>query len=183
VITDSSQKSRKSPKAHAVKNAWYSDQQKLEAVQTYLMVGSLAEVGRLLHINEHTLRMWKQSDWWHQVTEDMKKQDQILLTKRLKGIAGKSLELMEERLNKGDWIYDQKTGELRRKPVSLRDATQASVAVLTLQDKIDNKENYVVAQEQIEQKLAKLAEAFTKLSRGERLEPPEDIEYVEEVKP
>lgn len=183
MITDSQHKSRNSPKGHVQSRAgtWYNDRQKIEAVQTYLLLGNFAETARVLGINEHTLRSWKSSDWWHELLQEMKKQDTILLNKRLKSIAAKSLELMEERLEQGDWIYDQKTGELRRKPVSLRDATQATVSVLTIKDKIDDKENFTVAQEHIEQKLSKLAEAFTKLSKGEKLEDAEDIEYVEEV--
>lgn len=183
MLTDSLHQSRNSPRdRRAGKNSgWYSDRQKIDAVQTYLMVGNLAETARILNINEVTVRSWKSSDWWHELTEEMKKQDNILLNKKLKSIANKSLELMQERLDQGDWIYDQKTGELRRKPVTLKDATSATTAVLTLQEKLNEKENFSVAQEHIEQKLSKLAEAFTKLSRGERLEAVEDIPFVEEV--
>lgn len=184
MLTDSSFQIRKSPNGRksAASANWYSDRQKIDAVQTYLLIGNLAETARMLGIAESTIRFWKSSDWWSEVTQELQKQEHILLNKRLKNIADKSLDLMQERLDKGDWIYDQKTGELRRKPVSLRDATQATTAVLTIKDKLQEKENFTVAQEHIEQKLSKLAEAFTKLSKGEKLEEAEDIEFVETVK-
>jgi putative cell wall-binding protein len=183
LLTDSRHQLRKSPtprgKGPAATKDWYSDRQKIEAVQTYLLIGNLAEVARQLQINEHTLRTWKTSEWWSELTQEIQKQETIVLNKKLKSIADKSLELMADRLEKGDYIYDQKTGQIKRKPVNLRDATQATTAVLSIQDKLQSKENFTVAQEHIEQKLSKLAEAFTKLSKGEKLEEAEDIEYVE----
>lgn len=186
MISDSlSLKSRKSPRTRSVHkpNAHWSDKQKIETVQTYLMLnGNLALTARTLSMPEHTLRTWKVTDWWKELVEEFRKEEQLILSNKLKKIAEKSLDLMEERLDKGDFIYDQKTGALKRKPVTLSDATKAATAMIQTKEKLQERENFSVAAEHIEQKLSKLAEAFSKLSKGETLKTEaEDLEYVEIV--
>jgi TRAP-type mannitol/chloroaromatic compound transport system substrate-binding protein len=94
----------------------------------------------------------------------------------------KSWDVVSDRLQHGDWIYDQKAGELRRKPVSLRDAAKVANDTALLRERMDMNENFTVAADQIEDKLTKLAKAFSDLSKG-KLEAPqaEDIAFVEEV--
>lgn len=45
----------------------------------------------------------------------------------------------------------------------------------TLMDKLDKQEHFVVATEQIEEKLAKLAQAFEDLAKGKKHPTPEDV--------
>src|SRR6185437_15902379 len=83
----------------------YSDSQKIEAVTTYLMLGSLTMVAAMLKININTLKVWKKSEWWKEVEQDLRVQEDLQLSKRLQHIVTKSLNVVEDRLESGDFVY------------------------------------------------------------------------------
>lgn len=163
-------KNQKSPRNRAVNaptNKFWSDRQKLEAVTTFLMLGgNAAMTARKLGIPVETIYVWKRHDWWKDAVDEIRKEERILLSTKLKGVMDTSLEVVKDRLENGDWIYDQKAGELRRKPVSIRDAGKIAIDAANLRTKMDIQESHTIANEQIEEKLTKLAQAFTNLSKG-----------------
>lgn len=126
MLTDSPKlKSNKSPKARKDKTTrWYSDSQKLEAVKLWLLTGNLVHTAAALNLSFTTVRNWRYSDWWEDLVTELKSQEQIELSNKLKRISQKSLDELEDRLANGDWVLDRKTGKLVRKPASLRDTTQ-----------------------------------------------------------
>lgn len=158
----------------------YSDSQKVEAVTTFFLLGgNLAETGRVLKINYDTLKTWRKSNWWSEIEEQVRKQEKLEISSQLKKLMDKSWVVVADRLEHGDWVLNQKTGEVTRKPVSMRDANNVAKVAVELREKLDLNEAHTVATENINNKLNKLAEAFTRLSKGETLEEPEDIEFVE----
>lgn len=171
----------KARKANDV-NKHYSDRQKIEAVTTYLMLGSLPLTAQALKMSEHTLHSWKKSDWWHELVTEMKREENLLLSNKIKKIIDKSWDVIADRMEKGDFIYDQKSGQLIRKPVSMRDVSRVAIDSSLLREKLNMNDNFTVAADQIEEKLTKLAKAFSDLAKGVKpSEPAEDIEYVEVV--
>src|SRR4051812_8815533 len=98
-------------------NARYSDSQKIEAAKLYLVIGSNTQVCATLGISLPTFTTWKTQKWWKDLIEDLRHESSIQLSARLQKIASKSFDLVEDRLEHGDFIYDQQTGELRRKPM------------------------------------------------------------------
>lgn len=144
----------------------YSDSQKIEAVTTYLMVGSLPLVASLLKININTLKLWKKSEWWKDVELDLRTQQDLQLSKRLQGIVTRSLDAIEDRLDNGDFVYDQKTGKIRRKPVSMRDAHKVMMDVQERADTLIDRhiQEQSVSTDKIEKTLDKLAAEFARIA-------------------
>jgi hypothetical protein len=157
----------------------WSDRQKIEAVTTYLILGSIPMVANTLKIPEHTLWRWKKSDWWNNCVKEIKQEENIILSTKIKNVIEKSWAVVSDRLEHGDFIYDQKAQKLVRKPVSLRDANKVAVDSATVRAKLQMTENFTVAADQIEDKLGKLAKAFQDLAQG--VKPKEEMEFVEEV--
>lgn len=151
----------------SVSKSW-SDSQKLEAVTTYLSLGNLALTSRVLKIPEMTLREWKQKEWWKEIEGELKVQDNIQLSSRLKRIIESTLSATEDRLANGDWIYDNKTGALKRKPVAMKDAHRVTMDMIEKREILDNRMPTSVTVEQIDDKLKKLAEKFEQISQGRR---------------
>lgn len=141
-------------------NARWSDKQKIEAIQTYLLVGNLNMTGRMLNIPEDTLRGWKQDVWWKNQLEEIKLQDKIVLSSKLKRISEAALSVVEDRLTNGDFVYDQKTGTMLRKQVSMKDAHKVSVDLLVRQDLMDKVETPLSSTETNNETLKKIAEQF-----------------------
>lgn len=141
-------------------NKHWSDKQKMEAVQSYLLLGNLALTSRLLSIPEITLRVWKTTEWWKGLVEDVKLQENMQMSGRLKKIVDASLTAVEDRLVNGDWIYDQKTGHMVRKQVGIKDAHKVATDLMDRQKIIEKTTNPVTQEEQNDDKLLQLAEKF-----------------------
>ena len=124
--------------------------------------------------------MWKHSEWWHNLEDEFRKEEKIQLSTKLKKIADTGLSVIADRMEKGDWVLNQKTGELVRRPVLMKDAAKVAMDASTLRTKLDLGENHTVSAEHIEDKLNKLAKAFSDLARGvTNQEAAETIEYTE----
>lgn len=155
----------------------YSDSQKIEAVTTYLMVGSLTMVASMLKININTLKLWKKSEWWKDIELDLRTQTDLQLSKRLQNIANKSLDVIEDRMSNGDFVYDQKSGQMRRKPVSMRDAHKVMMDVQERSDTLIDRHlaEQSVSTDKIENTLNKLAEEFARIANQVTAKQPIEV--------
>src|ERR1700744_354238 len=144
----------------------YSDSQKIEAVTTFLMVGSLTMVAAMLKINLNTLKLWKKSEWWKEIEQELRVQEDLQLSKRLQKIVTKSLDVIEDRLESGDFVYDQKSGEMWRKPVNLRDAERVMMDLSDKREVLIDRHlaNESVPQDKIETTLKNLADKFAEIA-------------------
>lgn len=156
--------------------AEYTDKQKLDAVTTYLMLGSIDLAAATLKIAPRTLWYWKRTEWWNDLVNEVKKEDKLVISSKLRKILDKSWTLVEDRLDNGDFVLNNKTGEIVRKPVSLKDASTVAFQAASLHDRLDKQDHFVVATEQIEDKLNKLAQAFTDLANGKKLTTEDAID-------
>lgn len=146
--------------------SWWSDTQKLEAVQTYLMLGNVCMTGRVLKIPEETVRRWRKTTWWKEIEGELRIQDEMQLSARLKRVMEKSLDAVDERLEKGDYVYNQKTGEMRRKPVSMRDAHKVSMDLIDKRNLLLNRNKPDASEEQMNDKLLKMMKQFADFAQG-----------------
>jgi len=170
-------------------NKQWSDNQKMEAIQSYLLLGNLALTSRILGIPEITLRVWKRTDWWADMVNEIKSQDRIQLSSRMKKIVDASLTVVEDRLLNGDYQFDQKTGQNIRKPVNMKDAHKVAVDLQDRQDLIEKSQKPEITDEKIESRLLQLAETFAtmaassikKKSNLELLKDVSDAEIVQEM--
>lgn len=163
---------QKSTRARAVsaEGKWWSDSQKLETVKTWLLTGNLRLTANVVKVPEDTVRRWAKSTWWAQIVDDLHQEDQLLLSARLKKIVDKSFDVIEDRLDKGDFVYDQKTGQMRRKPVNMRDAHKVGVDLVDKREKLLAGHGPTASEEQVADKLLKLAEKFAELAGQKKLE-------------
>lgn len=160
--------------------SWWSDTQKLEAVQTYLMLGNVCMTGRVLKIPEETVRRWRKTTWWKEIEGELRIQDEMQLSARLKKIVEKTLDAVDDRLDHGDYVYDQKTGQMRRKPVSMKDAHKVAMDLVDKRDKILNRHQPDASEEQMNDKLLKMMKQFADFAQGKLVQnstvEAEDVE-------
>lgn len=159
----------------------WSDRQKIECVTTYLLLGgNVILTSSTMKIPEQTIYYWKKSEWWNKLVNEIKQEERLTLSTKLKKVVDKSWDIVSDRLENGDFIYDQKKGELIRKPVSMRDAVKVANDSVMIREKLEMNDNFTVAADQIEDKLTKLAKAFTDLAKGVKPEEQvEDVDFVE----
>ena len=153
----------------------WSDAQKIEAVTLWLSMGNLRLVAATLRIPEPTVRQWRTTQWWRDIAAEIQLQDNIQLSATAKNIIDKSLSVIADRLEQGDWIYDQKTGQMKRKPVAMKDALAVADRMMDKKEKLDKLEVVQQTTESIEQKLDKLMQRFAQAAQ-----PVTDVIYVKE---
>lgn len=161
-------------------NKQWSDNQKMEAIQSYLLLGNLALTSRILGIPEITLRVWKRTDWWADMVNEIKSQDRIQLSSRMKKIVDASLTVVEDRLLNGDYQFDQKTGQNIRKPVNMKDAHKVAVDLQDRQDLIEKSQKPEITEDKIELRLLQLANTFADMAT-KRIEQTKDIKRTVDV--
>jgi transposase-like protein len=167
-LTDNEkEKSRKRDKKkfkNAVGNTRYSDQQKLEAATAYLAIGNLSQVSRTMGIPEVTLRVWKATDWWKDLVDELKMQERIELSARMKKMIEASHILVAQRLETGDPIMTPK-GEIVYKPVSMKDAHKVAIDLIDRRKEVEKMAvDNTPSEKEDDRKLEKLAERFAEMA-------------------
>lgn len=170
----------------AAYHAWWGDAQKLETVQAYLVLGSIRLTSAAMEIPERTIISWRNSGWWQEVVDELRLQDKLQLSQKLKKIVEKSIEVTDDRLTHGEFKFD-KMGELVRIPVSMKDAHKVSMDMINKREDILSSEKVQMTDAKAEDKLKSLAEKFAEYATRtiEKTKAPvvvTDVIYIQEEK-
>lgn len=159
-------KELKSKPNRAVKasNRQWSDKQKTEAATTFLALGNMSMVSQILGIPYITLKVWKRSEWWNDLIQELRTQEKLELSARMKKIINASLTVVEDRLVNGDFQFDQKTGRNVRKPVNMKDAHKVAIDMQQRQEVLEKLDKPEQTEDGVENKLLKLAEKFADMA-------------------
>jgi transposase-like protein len=171
-------------RADAFQKSW-GDKQKLEAVNTYVVLGgNVSQTAVALQIPAETLRQWTKTQWWKDLYEEVKQEDNIVLSHKLQNIVARSLALVEDRLEKGDFFYDQKTGQVVRKEVSLRDAHEVMKSSFQMRESIEKPQVAEMEEGSISDKLTALAKQFEQFAVAQKEKAPinvTDVVFLEDA--
>lgn len=151
--------------------AWHSDGQRIELVTTYLATGNLALAASTLEIPESTARRWKATSWWKIMVEDIRNEENIQLDAKLSKVVTKSVDALLDRVENGDFQFDQRKGKMVRKPISARDASVVTRDMIDRRELLQGKKQVQGdSTRKMEDKLLKLAEEFSKFSKMKTIE-------------
>ena len=165
-------------------NMKWSEKQRMDAVNSYLLLGNLALTSRVLNIPEVTLRYWKAQPWWKDAVAEIKSSEKMQLSVRVKKLVDASLAVVEDRLINGDFQFDQKTGEVVRKPVNLKDAHKVAIDMADKHEALEKAEDVVQKEENVDDKLLRLAEKFATmatLSVQNKIDTQRTVENVADI--
>lgn len=154
----------------------WGDKQKLEAINTFVVLGgNISQTAIALQIPAETVRRWTKSAWWKELYDEVKQEDNIQLSHKLQNIVARSLALVEDRLEKGDFFYDQKTGKVVRKEVSLRDAHEVMKSSFQMKESIEKPQAPQLEESSVSDKLAALAKQFEQFAVAQKEKPPVNV--------
>jgi hypothetical protein len=165
-------------------NMKWSEKQRMDAVNSYLLLGNLALTSRVLNIPEVTLRYWKAQPWWKDAVTEIKSSEKMQLSVRVKKLVDASLAVVEDRLINGDFQFDQKTGAVVRKPVNLKDAHKVAIDMADKHEALEKSEEVVQKEENVDDKLLRLAEKFATmatLSVQNKIDTQRTVENVADI--
>lgn len=163
------------------KNSHWPVEKKIEAVTAFLTLGNLRQVAAVVGVSYGMVKQWKLMPWWKELEAEIIASRRVTQVNKLSKIVDKSLDVIGDRLEKGDFIYNNKSGEVIRKPVNLKDATSAANALMqrsAIIEKLTRDEVVAETTASINDQLKNLAEQFALMnSRGKR--GAVDIPFVE----
>ena len=155
---------RKTSTDKRYKKSVWTHNQKLEAVSTYLMLGSMPQVAIVTGVPLPTLKIWKQSDWFKEYSLQLKTEDIQQLDSNIRRIVDKSLKALEDRIDLGDAQFDQKTGKITRIPIKAHVALRISTELLTKQEKLNKDPIKEQVEKTIDDRLAMLSQEFARFA-------------------
>lgn len=156
---------------------WWPDSKKIEVVTTYLSTGSVGITESLTNVPRATINTWRRQPWWKEQVEEIQNQEYVELDKKLTKVMEKALDAVADRLENGEYIYDDKTGKIKRVPAKLRD-THRVLSDMIDKKKLIQKTNKPEKREEVTMDhLVKLAEAFASFT-GKKI-PEKDISVIE----
>ncbi len=150
------------------KNAVWKPEKKIEAVTTYLALGSLKQTAAVTGVSHSLIKQWHGQAWWRDLENEIVASRRVASANKLSKIVDKSLDVIDDRLDNGDFAYNSKSGEVYRKPVTLRDATTAANALMqraAIIEKMNKDEQVVEATQTIQEQLVSLAAEFAKMNK------------------
>lgn len=150
-----------------VGGGWWSDAKKVDVVKTYLITGSLADASRVNGIPYDTIRHWRMTDWWKEIEDNLRAEDNMVLSAGLRGRINKAMALAEDRMDGGDYHFN-KEGEIVRKPVGLREINKALEVFVKTKNEVDNAPKQAQTIQGVQDALAKISEQFSKLTLRQR---------------
>lgn len=155
-------------------------EKKVEVATKILSLGNTRLAAELSEVSLNTVRSWKKSEWWPTLIEELKQEQRAEATTRLGKIAATALDVMEDRLLNGEHVLNNKTGEMVRKPVGLRDASTAANNLMTQQARLEQLNNRTTeVNDTVQDVLKQLAGEFAKFTRQQKTKNAEVIEFKE----
>lgn len=140
---------------------------KTEAVLTWLTCGNLTQTAALIGVGLPTVKHWRKQPWWTEAVDDFRDDDKTELDARYQKIIRKALDVVDDRLENGNFQMDQKTGKIVRVPVSISDSHRVMTDLVSQQQHLrDDKKQDVAAVESVNDKLIKLASQFAEMALG-----------------
>ena len=156
-------------------------EKRIEVVTKWLAIGNMRKVAELTGVSYQLCREWKQTPWWQEIVDEVQASRHNQVNTKLSKIVDKSLAMIQDRLQNGDFIFNNKTGQVVRKEVSLKDATKVATDLLTRQAVLQKQEQDQTVQQTagtIKDQLAMLAIEFSKFNKRSTTSA-EDISFKE----
>jgi hypothetical protein len=158
----------------------YTWEKKIEVASKYMQLGNMRLVSELTDVNYQTIADWRKTDWWMILIDELKQAKKAKTGQKLAEIIDQSIEVVTDRLENGDWVLNNKTGEMQRRPVSLRDAAQVTNNLITRQIQMEElAEKITTRKETVQETLKVLAGEFAKWNRTQKNKDAETIPYKE----
>jgi hypothetical protein len=159
---------------------FYTWEKKIEVATKYMALGNMRLVSELCKVDYRTLVNWKKEKWWADLIDEIKKSRQTETNSKLSKLVDMSLDVIKDRLKNGDFILNNKTGSIDRKPVSLRDANSVAKDLLGAQIRMEEMTSKLeIQKESVQEQLKLLANEFSKWSKGLSKQNAQTINFKE----
>jgi hypothetical protein len=149
---------------------WFPQQTKIDACTYYCVYGDFDKVSELTKVPANILRVWHQEPWWVEIQKRVYVEQNENLSSRINDVLDKSLVEIKDRLENGDFFYDRKAGELKRKPVETKTLAILFDNLTTKRQLVRGEPTSISAKIGVEDRLEQLKESFEKFAKSRLIE-------------
>ena len=158
---------------------WHSDAKKIEACTAYLVLGKAPLVESVTGVPAGTVRRWKGEPWWEDLVAQIQTEDDQELDGKLAKRINKALDIVDDRLSSGDFMFNPRTGGFTRRPVALRDTWKVTKEMVDLRQHLRKNAPKSASQETADHILKNLANEFATMARRRLTEKVIDVDAPE----
>lgn len=164
---------------------WYPMDRKIEACTLYAVYGNVEQVEQLTQIPAKELRSWMNDTWWQEIIKQVYVEQNDKLGATITELLNKSLSVLADRLENGDYYFTPKTGELKRKPVDAKVLTGLFNGLAIQRRLVRGEPTSITSNKQtLDDKLDRLAKEFKRFSRAKQInQEPEKLDALLEELP
>lgn len=165
----------------------WSEEKKYEVVLHYFVKGNnnSKAAARATGVPADTIRGWTKTQWWAEMMREVRARHADRLDGKFTYLLDKLSAELVDRIDNGEEVLHQKTGEMLRKKMSARDVTFALDRIIErralLRGDPTSRASTVSSEKQLENLQKKLEEAGAK-RRKEIAKQVEESDNVEELK-
>jgi hypothetical protein len=154
---------------------------KVSVAEALVDFGNIRQIAEQSGVGYDTLLSWKKSDWWDNLLSEVRKNRAAETSAKFNRLVGISLEKVQDRIENGDYVLNNKTGQIVRKPASLKDINSVLSTAVDKAIKLEQEANKeTVSNISMKEMLTNLATEFAKLNRKQENKQAMDIPFVEQ---
>jgi len=157
----------------------HSWEKRMEVVSRYMLLGNIRVVSEQTGVQYSTIVEWKKQDWWQDMVDQIRRQKKTKTSESITKIVESSLDVLQDRLENGDWVLNNKTGEIVRKPVGAKEAIVIANQLMQRQIQLEDLIERSSKSEDNAQETLKLL--FNEFSKWQKKKTPEIIDVTDAV--
>jgi len=165
--------------------AW-SDEKRIEAVTSYVALGRMPVVATATGIPVNTLWTWKKySAWWQDLEKTVRGEQNNEYSAAITDIVTSTLSAIDDRVKNGDFVYNPRSGDTVRVPVSSKNLNMIAGTLLDKRNKLvreNQADGGVVDEKGLESKLTQLADAFKSFVASKHLPVLEMVDNMDDAR-
>ena len=151
-------------------NEW-SEQKRIEVATAHSMGLSATMIAGATGVSVHTIRVWRMEDWFKELVSEIVREDDNSSDAKLTKIVSKSLDVITDRLENGDFMYDKESAKFVRRPMYAKDVTRVADIMFDKRNLLRGKPTSISSkQEQISDRLLKIAAEFERFVKAKTIE-------------
>jgi hypothetical protein len=176
-------KTWKNAKRNYLPGTPYPEEAWLDAVTQYLILGNIRLVAASTGIPYDVLRKWRYTPKWKEIEAELRSSQNLEMDNTMTEIVEKTLTAIHDRVENGDFVWDQKNSQIVRRPAQLKDLQKVATDLLGKREML--RDNTTKRNEQpqssTEDTLKLLAREFAKLVDKDKRTIASDVVDVEMV--
>ena len=156
----------------------YTEKEKINACCVFAVSGNSRRTAEITKVPEATIRAWKQTIWWQEITVRIYEEQDEGLSSKLTSLVDKAVEAINDRLEHGDYLYNPKMDKLIRKPIGARDLAAVTVMAVDKRQLLRGEPTSRVEKVSVDERMKDLAMQFKKFALSKEILQDTSIDEV-----